>query len=83
MATVSVFVCPGANQAVTDGVPSCTSGAGSWQSVTLQEPWDPSTLSGPDLAEAFGAGWFVMGTILAIIWGGKALVRAISGRSSV
>ena len=83
MATVAVFVCPGAAQyrdnlpLSTHQVGSCASGQGSWQSVTLAEPFDPATLNSAELSGAFGAGFVVMGTGLAIAWAGRQIIQAI------
>lgn len=78
MAAVTVYTCPGSQQAVTsDGVPACMAGAGQWQAVTLAEPFDPSQLNGAELSGAFGAGFTVLGTGLVIAWAARALVDAI------
>lgn len=82
MASVAVFVCPTADQQVVAGVPSCTNNAGAWQQVELQEAFDPSTLNSDELAGAFGAGWVVYGSIMAAMWGAKAVFRAIGGHGN-
>lgn len=78
MATLSVYVCPGANQTVdANGAGACTAGQGAWQSVTLAEPFDPSMLNSSELAGAFGAGFVVMATGLVMVWAAKQVMRAI------
>lgn len=84
MATVTVFVCPDSQTQVTQlGALStryagtCSAGQGSWQSVTLAEPWDPTTLNSSELAAAFGAGFVVCGTGLAIAWAARFFITAI------
>lgn len=87
MATVSVFVCPGAAQHLrtvtlsTEQYATCNSGQGAWTSVQLQEPFDPATLNSSELGAAFGAGFTVMGTALAITWAARQLISAL--RSSI
>jgi hypothetical protein len=81
MSTVSVYVCPGANQTVDPltGAPECTGGAGSWQQVTLVDPFDPATLNTSDLAGAYGAGFVVMGSGMAVVLGAAFVLNAIRG----
>lgn len=74
MATVSTFTCPPAAQ-LADG--DCVSGQGSWHQVQLMEPWDVSQLNSSELASAMAAGFTVMGILLASIWAGKTLLKAI------
>ena len=83
MATVTVFVCPDSQTQVTAiGLTgryagTCSAGQGAWQSVELAEPWDPTTLNSSELAAAFGAGFIVLGTGLAIAWAARFFVSAI------
>ena len=78
MASVSVYTCPGANQSVdASGAPICTGGVGQWQQVTLQEPFDPSSLDSGELGAAFGAGFVVVATGCVIAWGARQLIGAI------
>jgi len=74
MATLSLFVCAPAGQNA-DG--SCVSGQGSWQSVSIQEAFDPSTLDSEELAGFFGASFTLMATLLLTVWAGKQILRAI------
>lgn len=89
MPTVVVFVCPGGNgttiantsgQLINDGrqVPHCPSG-GTWQTVELggnvsvgDQPLDHA-----QLAEAFGAGFVILGIGLVMAFAVRLIVRSV------
>ncbi len=80
MTMVSVFVCPGASQTVaTDSsgnqYPACAAGQGSYQQVTIAEPWNPSQLDTTQLMAAGSAGFIIAGTGLAIMMCIAVVVR--------
>jgi hypothetical protein len=83
MATVSIFVCPGANQSTstvtlsTSNYGTCTQGQGRWQNVVIAEPFDPSLLNGAELAGAFGVGFTMFATGLVIVWAARMVIGAI------
>jgi len=82
MATVSVFTCPtGQQYTATDSYgntyASCTVGQGVWEQVTLEEPFDPSTLNSAELSGSFFSGFIVLGTGLAIVWAARQVINAI------
>lgn len=85
MATVTLFVCPsGATHVRTvalasDQYATCDNGQGSWQQVVIAEPFDPATLSQPELAGAFSAGFIVMATGLVIVWSARQIIRSVRG----
>lgn len=85
MPSATVFVCPpefvSTVQSGATDLPACATGEGQWQTVLLAEPFDPSTLNSAELAGAFGAGFVVLGTGLAIAWAARILVSAV--RSSI
>lgn len=74
MSTLSLFVCAPAGQN-SDG--SCASGQGSWQSVTVNEPFDPASLNAEELTGAFGVGFTTMATLLLIIWAARTILKAV------
>lgn len=81
MPATTVFVCP--PEFVTTvpsggtDLPACATGEGQWQTVLLAEPFDPATLNSAELAAAFGAGFVVLGTGLAIAWAARFFIAAI------
>ncbi len=82
MTTVSVFLCPsGAQYISTDAsgnqYAACATGQGSYQSVDVDETFDPSALDSVQLSCAFLAGFVVMGTGACASWAAAAMVRAI------
>lgn len=85
MPAATVFVCPPESvttvATLADDMPACATGQGEWKTVLLAEPFDPASLNSPELAGAFGAGFTVLGTGLAIAWAARMLVAAV--RSSV
>lgn len=80
---MTVFVCPAGSvhtQTValsTNQYPSCSAGDGSWQSVSVQEPFDPASLSSAELGGAYGSGFVVMATGLVIVFAARIIIRAI------
>lgn len=83
MTAATVFVCPPEHVRV-EGVllagyerPTCDAGEGEWQTVLLAQPFDPSQLNSAELGGAFGAGFVVMGTGLAIAWAARMIVQSI------
>lgn len=83
MTAATVFVCPpesvGIEKPILSSIerPTCAADEGQWQTVLLAEPFDPSQLQSSELAGAFGAGFLVMGTGLAIAWAARILVAAV------
>lgn len=61
---------------VTGSTPQCS---GVWTLVQSPDQFDPSTLDPVSLAQAFGVGFVVIGTPLAVIFAARAILKMIKG----
>lgn len=61
---------------VTGSTPQCS---GVWTLVQAPDQFDPSTLDPVSLAQAFGVGFVVIGTPLAVIFAARAILKMIKG----
>lgn len=69
-----VLRCDGDVSVSMDGAPLCS---GAWTLVPVPEPFDPSQLDPALLAEAFGAGFTIVGTCWLAGWACRQLLNMI------
>jgi len=72
---MNLLACDG-SVSVVAGSPVCD---GSWLLVQAPTPFDPSTLDPVSLAQAFGVGFVLVGSVLAVCFGARAILSAIKG----
>lgn len=61
---------------VTGSTPQCS---GVWALVQAPDQFDPLTLDPVSLAQAYGVGFVVIGTPLAVIFAARAILKMIKG----
>lgn len=69
------LVCDG-DLLVQAGSPVCQ---GTWMLVQVPTPFDPSTLDPVALSQAFGSGFALVGAVLAVGFGARAILNMIKG----
>ncbi|MCY1287095.1 hypothetical protein D9M70_360810 [compost metagenome] len=69
------LVCDG-ELGVSGGSPVCS---GTWMLVQVPTPFDPSTLDPAVIVQAFGVGFVMVGGVLAVCFGARALLNFIKG----
>ena len=69
-----VLRCDGDVLVATDGAPLCS---GAWTLVPVPEPFTVEALDPSQMAEAFSAGFVIVGTCWAVGWAARALLSMI------
>jgi hypothetical protein len=73
---MNYLACEGTVSVSPDGAPLCDS---AWTLAPAPAPFDPTTLDPVSLVQAFGVGFVLVGTVLAVCFAARAILSMIRG----